>query len=39
MSMIAVVDTEQCVECGICADICPEDAITANDKDGLYYSC
>jgi ferredoxin len=32
MSMIAVVDTEQCVECGICADVCPTDAITVNGK-------
>ena len=30
--MVAVVDTEQCVECGICADVCPTGAISVNGK-------
>ena len=32
MSMVAVVDAEKCVECGICADVCPTDAISVNGK-------
>lgn len=32
VSMVAVVDTEKCVECDICADVCPADAISVNGK-------
>ena len=32
MGMVAVVDAEKCVECGICADVCPTDAISVNGK-------
>ena len=32
MSMAAVVDAEKCVECGICVDVCPADAISVNGK-------
>jgi ferredoxin len=27
----AIVDEEECVSCGICASVCPEEAITMND--------
>ena len=27
----AIVDEEECVSCGICASVCPEEAITVND--------
>ena len=27
----AVVDQEECIKCGICADVCPEEAITMMD--------
>ena len=32
MSMVAVVDAVKCVECGICADVCPTEAISVNGK-------
>ncbi len=32
MSMVAVVDAEKCVESGICADVCPTEAISVNGK-------
>jgi len=32
MSMIAVVDTDQCVGCALCVDVCPEGAISVNGK-------
>jgi heterodisulfide reductase subunit A-like polyferredoxin len=27
----AIVDQDRCLLCGICADMCPEDAIAVND--------
>jgi len=32
MAQIAVVDETMCVECGICVDVCPADAISVNGK-------
>lgn len=32
MAQIAVVDETMCVECEICADVCPAGAITVNGK-------
>ena len=32
MSMVAVVDAEKCVDCGLCVDLCPTDAISVNGK-------
>ena len=31
MSMVAVIDTEQCVGCALCADVCPENAISVDE--------
>ena len=31
-SLIAVVDTEKCVACGVCVDACPAGAISVNDS-------
>ena len=31
MKTIAVVDTERCILCGLCVDICPEQAIAMNE--------
>ena len=28
---VAVVDTERCILCGICADVCPKEAIAVDD--------
>jgi len=30
--MVAVVDADQCVGCGLCTDVCPTDAISVNGK-------
>ena len=35
LSMVAVVNTEQCVGCGICVDVCPFGAIYLNDMAGV----
>ena len=32
MSMVAVVDAEKCVECGICAVVCQTDSLSVNGK-------
>jgi len=33
----AIVDEEECVSCGICASVCPEEAITVNDIAVIDY--
>jgi len=35
MSMAAVVDADQCVGCGLCEDVCPEDAINVDEIAGI----
>jgi 2-oxoisovalerate ferredoxin oxidoreductase delta subunit len=32
-TMIAVVDQDKCVRCGLCVDICPEHAVSMKDDD------
>ena len=29
--MVAKINKDECVGCGACVDVCPEDAITCND--------
>lgn len=33
--MLVLIDEEQCVACGVCVDVCPEDALVLNPGDSL----
>ena len=37
MTMVAVVDADQCVGCSLCADVCPTDAISVNGKAEIAH--
>lgn len=33
---MAVIITEECIECGSCVEVCPEEAIMEHDEGGYY---